>query len=144
MKGGLKVACSWSGGKDSCYAMIQSERHGAATKIIATMMNENGRISRSHGLPLSILRQQATAMQLPIIATPTTWIDYERNFLSTLKTIRSRYSVEGMVFGDIDVQRNRDWEEMICTKAAIRAIMPIWKQSRKELLLKMLYTYPSG
>ncbi len=30
------------------------------------------------------------------------------------------------------------WEEMICTKAGIKAIIPIWKRSRRELLLEML------
>jgi hypothetical protein len=47
------------------------------------MMNENGKISRSHGLPISILNQQAKEMRLPLEGIPATWGDYEAKFIST-------------------------------------------------------------
>ncbi len=75
---------------------MQAVLHGAVQKIIATMMNENGTISRSRGLSLSLLQHQATAMGLPIVAIPTTWTDYERNFVVTLQRIRNASKVEAM------------------------------------------------
>lgn len=102
------------------------------------MMNEDGVISRSHGLPRSILHQQAAAMNVPLVAIPTSWNDYEKNFISTLEDIKRTHDVSSMVFGDIDLQAHRDWEEMVCTKTGLRAMLPLWKKDRKQLVYQMM------
>lgn len=132
------AGCSWSGGKDSCFALMKAIEQGVKPAVLVNMMNENGKISRSHGLPFSILGQQADAMNLPIIAQPTTWNDYQQHFVQTLQHIKSLYEVSVMVFGDIDLQPHRDWEEMVCQKAGLTAMLPIWQRDRKELVLQMI------
>jgi uncharacterized protein (TIGR00290 family) len=134
-----RIACSWSGGKDSCFALMQLMEQQYALQVLVNMMNENGVISRSHGLPLAILQQQADAMNVRLIATPTSWNDYEKNFTSTLSDIKGRYDVAAMVFGDIDLQAHRDWEEKVCVVAGIKAILPLWRRDRKELIYEMLH-----
>ena len=134
------IGVSWSGGKDSCYALMQAINHGYPLKVLVNMMNENGIISRSHGLPLAILKQQAGAMEVPIIATPTSWSDYEMNFIATLNNIKERFAVEAMVFGDIDLQAHRDWEEMVCNKTSIHALLPLWQKDRKQLVYEMIHS----
>lgn len=134
----MRVACSWSGGKDSCYALMQSMLQGAIPAILINMMNENGKISRSHGLPFPLLEQQAQAMQLPVIAVSTSWKEYENLFLRTLQETKLSYHINAIVFGDIDLQAHRDWEEMVCKKSGITALLPLWQRNRKELLLEML------
>lgn len=133
-----KIACSWSGGKDSCFALMQAMEQGSTLEVLVNMMNENGIISRSHGLPLSVLQQQADAVNTPLIATPTSWGDYEKNFINTLRDIKDHFEVSAMVFGDIDLHAHRDWEEMVCTKAGIRASLPLWQKDRKQLVYQML------
>ncbi|WP_255462902.1 hypothetical protein [Flavobacterium sp. GP15] len=44
----MNFLTSWSGGKDSCYAMIQAVNTGLVPKVLLNMMNENGQISHSH------------------------------------------------------------------------------------------------
>jgi uncharacterized protein (TIGR00290 family) len=133
-----QTGCSWSGGKDSCFALMQAVQQGYTAAVLVNMMNENGQISRSHGLPAAILRQQAAAMGLPVIAVPTTWNEYENNFVAVLKAARDQLAIGAMVFGDIDLQAHRDWEEMVCAKAGLQAILPLWQQDRKKLVLQML------
>jgi len=133
-----RIGCSWSGGKDSCFAMMQAIDQGCIPSVLINMMNEQGKISRSHGLPKAILQQQAAAMNLPLIATPTTWNEYENNFVSVLNSCRENHAIAAMVFGDIDLQAHRDWEEMVCSKAGLEALLPLWQQDRKALVLQML------
>lgn len=133
-----RVACSWSGGKDSCFALMQSVQQGNSPVALINMMNENGKISRSHGLPYTILQQQAEAMMLPLTAIPTTWQDYEHHFVNALLHAKTTHGIEAMVFGDIDLQPHRDWEEMVCNKAGLQAILPLWQQDRKSLIIEML------
>lgn len=132
------IGCSWSGGKDSCYALMQAVAQGNQLRVLVNMMNENGKISRSHGLPFAVLQQQAENIGVPIIARPTSWNDYKNNFVDALNECRSGFAVEAMIFGDIDLQPHRDWEEMVCREAGLEAILPLWQQNRRELVTAMI------
>jgi diphthine-ammonia ligase len=55
-----------------------------------------------------------------------------------LEQIIQRYGVNTAVFGDIDLQAHRDWEEMVCQKTGIEAVLPLWLRKRKELVLEMI------
>ena len=133
-----KIGCSWSGGKDSCYALMQALQQGNELKVLINMMNEHGKISRSHGLPLSVLQQQASAMNVPLLATPTSWNHYKQHFVNTLHEIKQQHNVQAMVFGDIDLQPHRDWEEMVCAEAGLEAMLPLWQQGRRQLVDQMI------
>lgn len=134
----MKVMCSWSGGKDSCFALMKSVEKGGKPKVLLNMMNENGEVSRSHGLALEVLKSQAEAMDLPLVAVPATWKDYERNYIKTLCELTDEYELEGAVFGDIDIEPNRKWEEMVSEKAGITAVLPLWKSKRVDLVKAMI------
>lgn len=134
----MNFLTSWSGGKDSCYAMIQAVQQGLVPKVLLNMMNENGKVSRSHGIPLSVLNQQAQKMQLPLEAVPATWDDYEKKYINTLKTLQTKYDLDAAVFGDIDLQPHKDWEDKVCDAASIKAILPLWQQDRIVLVNEMI------
>ncbi|MBI4929322.1 MAG: diphthine--ammonia ligase [Bacteroidetes bacterium] len=134
----MNTVCSWSGGKDSCFALMQVIQQGYIPSVLLNMMNKNGKVSRSHGLPLEILLEQAEQMQLPLMAVPASWNDYENIFIDTLNKLKLEYKLDASVFGDIDLQAHRDWEEKVCYAASIKAILPLWKRNRKELVFEML------
>ena len=134
----MNFVTSWSGGKDSCYAMMKAIKQGLVPKVLLNMMNENGKVSRSHGLPLSILNQQARKMRLPLEAVPATWGDYEGKFIETLKKLKANFDLEVAVFGDIDLQAHKDWEDKVCEAASIKAILPLWQQDRITLVNEMI------
>jgi diphthine-ammonia ligase len=134
----MNFVTSWSGGKDSCYAMMQAVAQGMKPKVLLNMMNENGKVSRSHGLPLSILKQQAEKMKLPIVTIPATWNDYEAKYIKALQEIKTEFELTAAVFGDIDLQPHRDWEEKVCEAVGIQAVLPLWQQNRIDLVNEML------
>jgi uncharacterized protein (TIGR00290 family) len=134
----MHFVSSWSGGKDSCYAMMKAIQQGFIPKVLLNMMNENGKVSRSHGLPMDILNQQAQKMKLPLKAVPATWGDYEEKFISTLKSLKATFDLDAAVFGDIDLQPHKDWEDKVCEAASIKAILPLWQQDRIVLVNEMI------
>lgn len=134
----MRSIISWSGGKDSCFAMMNAREAGYEPTVLLNVMNETGQRSRSHGLPASILQQQAGAMHLPIELIESSWNDYEKNFTNALTDLRERFTITHAVFGDIDLQAHRDWEEKVTAAAGLQAILPLWQQDRKSLLLQML------
>lgn len=134
----MKVLSSWSGGKDSCYALMIALQQGLQPTALLNMMNENGKVSRSHGIPLAILEQQAAQMHLPLVAVPASWSQYEENYIATLHQIKEKYAIEGVVFGDIDLEPHREWEEKVCAAANIKAFLPLWQQERILLVDEMI------
>ncbi len=134
----MNVLCSWSGGKDSCFALMKAKEQGCIPKVLLNVLNEEGKISRSHGIPSEVLHAQAKVAQLPIHLIISSWQDYEVNFTSSLKLLKDKYNIQSAVFGDIDLQAHRDWEEKVCTNADLKAILPLWQQDREQLVLQML------
>lgn len=130
--------CSWSGGKDSCFALMQAIKQGYQPQVLLNVLNEEGKISRSHGIPSAILQAQAKAAKLPIYLISSSWEEYEKKFTAALSSLKDQYQLSYAVFGDIDLQPHRDWEEKVCTNAGLRAVLPIWQQNRKELVMQML------
>jgi len=130
--------CSWSGGKDSCFALMQAIQLGYTPKVLLNVLNEEGKISRSHGIPEDILKQQARAAELPIHMISSSWSEYEQHFTAALTQLKDDYNLTHAVFGDIDLQAHRDWEEKVCNAANLTAVLPLWQQDRKKLVLQML------
>jgi len=133
-----RFLCSWSGGKDSCYAFMMAKQEGLQPAVLLNVLNEAGKISRSHGIPSAILEAQAKAMDIPIFLISSSWKDYEQNFIAALKTLTEKYELSSAVFGDIDLQPHRDWEEKVCNAAAISAVLPLWQRDRLSLVMEML------
>lgn len=112
--------------------------NGYIPKVLLNVLNEEGQISRSHGIPASILQAQADAARLPIHMISSSWQEYEMHFTNALSHLKQQYQVTHAVFGDIDLQPHRDWEEKVCGNAGLTALLPLWQQDRKELVMQML------
>ena len=125
--------CSWSGGKDSCLALYKAIEADLKPKRLLNMLNEEGDNSRSHNLPLSVLKAQANSLDIPLTTKRTSWDDYEEKFIETIKQFKKEGIDQG-VFGDIDLEEHREWEEKVCSKAGLTAQLPLWEQKREDLL----------
>lgn len=130
--------CSWSGGKDSCFALMQAIDMGYSPKVLLNVLNEEGKISRSHGIPYSVLQEQANRAGMHLHCISSSWAEYEMNFTNALKELKEGFQLSHAVFGDIDLQAHRDWEEKVCANAGLNAILPLWKQDRRKLVIQML------
>jgi diphthine-ammonia ligase len=133
-----KAIVAWSGGKDSCYAMMQVESMGIEAVVLLNVLNEKGIVSRAHGIPIKILQAQAKASNLGLHCIVSSWKGYEENFLKALVTLKKQYNASHVIFGDIDLIEHREWNEKICSNAGLEALFPLWKQNRKELVLEMI------
>ena len=133
---GVQVACSWSGGKDSCLALYSVVQLGAVPRTLLTIFDESGERSRSHGLHREVLLAQATSMNLCLRSRRASWETYEPQFQDALQELRKQ-GIEDVVFGDIDLQPHRDWEERVCAAQSVRAHLPLWKQNRRAVLRRV-------
>jgi uncharacterized protein (TIGR00290 family) len=125
--------CSWSGGKDSCLALNRALANGCEITHLLTMFDETGERSRSHSVSLEVMRAQAEALNLELIAPSASWREYETVFVNELVKLKA-HGFKTAVFGDIDLQAHRDWEEKVCGQAGIKADLPLWNEKRLDLV----------
>ena len=130
---GKSFFCSWSGGKDSCLALHHAIQNGAIPKVLLTMLTEDGERSRSHGLPVTMIQQQALALGIPLVVRKSSWDEYERTFLSAIREFKTE-GIEYGVFGDIDLEPHLEWVERVCSSVPIQPYEPLWKKPRRVLL----------
>ncbi len=130
--------CSWSGGKDSCFAFYKALQLGYKPAVLLNVMNEFGDRSRSHGISKAVLEAQANALDLPIHFFNSTWKSYEENYIKHLNILAKDYELSHAVFGDIDIESHRAWEEKVSKSAGLEAVLPLWQGQRKQLVLDMI------
>ena len=132
-----KAFCSWSGGKDSCLALKRALANGFEVTHLVTMFDETGTRSRSHAVSLEVMRAQAESLELQLVTPIASWQDYEKVFIETLKDLKKQGCDNG-IFGDIDLEPHRDWEEKVCTAADIKAVLPLWNENRLAMVNEFL------
>lgn len=132
-----KAFCSWSGGKDSCLALKRALDSGYEITHLVTMFDETGERSRSHAVSLEVMQQQAASLGIALITPTASWADYEKVFVETLQDLK-RQGCDYGIFGDIDLQPHRDWEEKVCAAAGIEAVLPLWSEKRLDLVDEFL------
>jgi uncharacterized protein (TIGR00290 family) len=133
----VRAAWSSSGGKDSLLALWHAKAQGIDVTTLLTMFDETGQRSRSHGVSLSLMQQQAASLGMQLVTPSASWKTYEATFVAQLKQLKES-GHEAVVFGDIDLQPHRDWEEKVCAQAGLQAVLPLWQRSRLELARQSL------
>ncbi|MEC7119862.1 MAG: adenosine nucleotide hydrolase [Pseudomonadota bacterium] len=128
---------SWSGGKDSALALWRASQAGGQPTGLLTMLAESGERSRSHGLPPTILQAQAAALGLPLVCGVATWSGYEAEWTAKARQLADQTAATQVVFGDIDLDDHRIWEERVCTQIGLSAHLPLWQQDRLRLVEEM-------
>lgn len=133
----MSALCSFSGGKDSCLALWRAIQQGMDVRTLLVMFEETGERSRSHAIPLPLIERQAQALGLDLVVRNASWKTYESVFIEALRQLHAS-GHDIAVFGDIDLQPHRDWEEKVCAAADITPCLPLWHGNRRELADEVL------
>lgn len=133
----MPALCSWSGGKDSCLALYRTLSSHIEVTTLLTMLSESGERSRSHGIARRVLEAQAAALGKEIVFGSATWGGYEAEFINQLQSLKER-GLREAVFGDIDLESHREWEEKVSARSGLKAILPLWGVERRTLIDEFL------
>tara|TARA_R110000868_G_scaffold355512_2_gene617036 strand:- start:1324 stop:2016 length:693 start_codon:yes stop_codon:yes gene_type:complete len=132
------LLCSWSGGKDSCFALMKMLAGNFTLSGLLNVTNETGYRSRSHGLKPEILTAQAKSLGTPIKFVASSWQDYESNFITSLQHLKFDLKISDVVYGDIDIESHKEWEEKVSLAAGLQAHLPLWQGNRIALVEQMI------
>ena len=128
---------SWSGGKDSCLALFRAMSQGYKPKMLFTMFSIENDVSSAHRLNEDIIKAQVNALDLESTIGRAKFEDYEAVFVRNLESFKSQ-DIQYGIFGDIDLDEHRKWEETVCEKAQMTAVLPLWQEDRKKLVKEFI------
>jgi len=130
----MKVAVSWSGGKDSCFACYKAiqEGHDAAQLLI---MMSNPDTSNFHMISAELLDAQSHAIGIPIAKRVTAAGTYEQDFKKALLQMKAK-GVEGIVTGDVyDVAMHEaGWLDRVCEEMGLKPVKPLWHRDTLQIV----------
>jgi uncharacterized protein (TIGR00290 family) len=124
------LALSWSGGKDSAYALwtLAKEDRVTPTALVTTVTEGYERVSM-HGVRRSLLRRQAAATGLPLVEVgiPVSCTNdlYESRMAAALASPELA-PIEVVAFGDLFLEDIRAYRENRLAAAGRRARFPVW------------------
>ncbi|HET7616007.1 MAG TPA: diphthine--ammonia ligase [Bacillales bacterium] len=130
-----KTAVSWSGGKDSCFALHSLLEQGFEISALISMVSGEHRRNHVHGIPFEPLKLQAAALGLPIRLVES-FGDHEESFKKGLLRLKKDFDVEAVAFGTLYVEADRRWNEKMAAAAGLEPLFPLWgpKARAGELL----------
>ncbi|NOU67873.1 diphthine--ammonia ligase [Paenibacillus sp. LMG 31461] len=133
---GHTFIASFSGGKDSVLALYKSMKVGEAIGLIV-MLEEEGKRSRSHGMPPELIRAQAESIGLPVYTAAASWDDYEEVFMGLLEQAK-RQGAEVLVTGDLDMPVEGCWHDKVTQNAGLKLGMPLWRMDHAQAVKEFI------
>jgi len=134
---GKQFVASYSGGKDSIFAIYKAMQAGLMPVGLLTTYNTDANRSWFHGVTESLLQNVSTSLAIPLTLIKTSGEDYAANFEKTLVLARGQ-GAEVCVFGDIDIEGHLEWCTQRCEKAGLMPYFPLWNGNRKDLVYEFI------
>ncbi len=130
----MKLICSWSGGKDSCFALHKAVQQGHTVQNLLIMMQDKG-TSNFHMISSQLLDAQSEALGIPIIKVPTTPETYEKKFVHALREAKAN-GAQGIITGDIfDVALHEaGWLDKVTKEIGLEPVRPLWHRDTTQVL----------
>ncbi|XP_067011966.1 uncharacterized protein [Anabrus simplex] len=150
----MRAVALISGGKDSCYNMVQCVAAGHDIVALANLRPENKDELDSYMYQTvghQGIQLYAEAMGLPLFRQPTSGVavlqeqvytptpeDEVEDLYQLLKTVKEEVDVEAVAVGAIlsDYQRIR--VENVCSRLGLIALAYLWRRDQEDLLQEMI------
>ncbi len=136
----LKVAASWSGGKDSCLACYKVMERGYEVKYLLNFISKKYQRCCFHGIQKELINLQANLIGIPLFqkAVSPDMKLYEKEFKEAVSHLKKK-KVKGMVFGDVYLINQKNWVERVCKDLKIKAIEPLWQIPPEKIIEEFIY-----
>ncbi len=128
----VRVACLFSGGKDSTYAAYVAMQRGWEISSLLTIRPADPESMMFHVPNLPVTALQAEAMGLPVIEEPAQ--RGEEGELDALRRIFRRADADGILVGAIASDYQHSRVNRIAAETGLRVFAPLWRQDPERLV----------
>ncbi len=128
---------SWSGGKDSAYALHRVLEAGVYdVKYLFTTIDGHTKTVAIHELPESLLQQQADQLDITLIKCYLHNKDndaYETAMRSAMLSMQAE-GIHHIIFGDLFLQDLRQYREEMMRGFGMTSVFPLWQMKSTDLV----------
>ena len=137
-----KILLSWSGGKDSAWALevLSRSREVAVAGLLTTFNREFDRVAM-HAVRRSLIEVQAALIGVPLWNIPLPWPCSNQEYEEILRGVCARAIAEGIeavAFGDLFLTDIRAYREKQLQGTGLEPLFPIWGLPTRELAEEMI------
>jgi len=135
------IIMSWSGGKDSSFALYQIIKEGKynVKYLLTNIYKPNKRVSM-HGVPESLIIEQAKQIGIPLktmYIQEKTHDEYENKMRALLEEVKKE-GITKVAFGDIFLEDLKKYRENKLAEVNMSAVFPLWKKNTSQLALDFI------
>lgn len=128
----MKLTVSWSGGKDSAFALYRILLAGKHTvKGLHTVIDKDtGRVGL-HGVREELIDQQATSLGLPLTKlylAPDGGLEPYTRLMRTYYHECKITGIDGVLFGDIFLEDLMQFRKDLLAPSGLIPVFPLWKE----------------
>jgi len=128
----MKLACLYSGGKDSNYALYWALNQGFEITNLVTIRPKSEDSFMYHKPCLQHVKLQAESIGIPLIEKESQGIKEEE--LKELEDVLSKLDVDGVISGAVASEYQKTRIEAIGERLGFRTYSPLWHKNQRQLL----------
>lgn len=137
-----KVTISWSGGKDSAFALYKILLSGEYDVVsLHTVFNAETKRVGMHGVHESLIEKQAELLRIPLqklFLDPSEDHDAYETLVKNYYNECASRGIESVVFGDIFLEDLKKFRDALLAPAGLTGIYPLWQHNSKVLIYDFL------
>ena len=125
----MKLACLFSGGKDSTFAIHLAQKQGHEVVCLLSVFTKSDESHLLHHPNLQWTKLQSKSMNIPQLtaSSDSEKTEDEISVLSTLlQKAKEKFNIEGIVHGGIKSQFQKEEFESLCVELNLTVLAPLW------------------
>jgi ABC transporter with metal-binding/Fe-S-binding domain ATP-binding protein len=137
----MKLACLFSGGKDSTYAIHLAKKQGHDVVCLLSVFPKSEESHLLHHPNLKWSKLQSESMNVPqlIIHSDTDETSDELIAIEKLlQNAKDQFQIDGLVHGGIKSNFQKEKFETLCLKLNLVCIAPLWEMDPKKYMNELI------
>jgi diphthine-ammonia ligase len=137
----MKLACLFSGGKDSTYAIHLAKIQGHDVVCLLSIFPKSEESHLLHHPNLKWTRLQSKSMKIPQLTICSNSDETNDELIAMeklLKNAKDEFKIDGLVHGGIKSKFQKEKFETLCLKLNLVCISPLWEIEPKKYMNDLL------
>ena len=137
----MKLACLFSGGKDSTYAIHLAKKQGHDVVCLLSIFTKSEESHLLHHPNLKWTKLQSESMKIPQLTIISNSDETEDELIvmeKLLQNAKGQFQIDGLVHGGIKSKFQKEKFESLCLKLNLVSIAPLWGTDPTDYMNELL------
>ena len=137
----MKLACLFSGGKDSTYAIHLAQNQGHDVVCLLSIFPKSEESHLLHHPNLIWTKLQSESMNIPQLTASSNSDDTADELIAMenlLQNAKDQFQIDGLVHGGIKSKFQKEKFETLCLKLNLVSVAPLWETEPKKYMNDLL------